>query len=121
MKELPDIDQIPPLSSADEQCLRDLKEVLHRHGKLERFGLTLLHQHFPMLEDEMLVETCDPKARVLTIQPIKSFQLKGQRVIETNWRMDTQDALVACSQSCVQTTDRGGNSVHVGTHARTSG
>ncbi|MDT0449491.1 hypothetical protein RM609_10460 [Streptomyces sp. DSM 40473] len=37
--------------------------VLEKHGNLDRFGLCLLHDHFPVASDEVLVETHDADAR----------------------------------------------------------
>lgn len=60
---LPDIDQVVPLGPDDPQLIHELRDVLDRHGALERFGITLLHQHFDVAEGEVLVETVDPAAR----------------------------------------------------------
>lgn len=53
---LPDIDEVEHLSAADEPLMRELREVLGRHGAERRFGLMLLHEHFAIGEDEVLVE-----------------------------------------------------------------
>jgi hypothetical protein len=46
--ELPDIDETAPLDASDHSCMKEIRDVLARHDKLNRFGLTLLHTHFPV-------------------------------------------------------------------------
>jgi hypothetical protein len=69
----PDIMDVEPLGAADHACLQEIKDVLLRHGRLNRFGVTLLHEHFAISHDEILVEECDPANRTLTIRPEKKF------------------------------------------------
>lgn len=61
---LPHIDDLIPFSTEDEACLAEMKEVLRRHGKLGRFGLSLMHNHFEVADDEMLLEECDVLVRL---------------------------------------------------------
>lgn len=68
--ELSDIDEIEPLNENDADCLAEIREVLKKHGKRDRFGVALLHAHFPMTDDEILVETTDRDARRLTLEPV---------------------------------------------------
>jgi hypothetical protein len=105
MNALPDIDEVEPVTDKDEECIREIKEVLERHGKLRRFGLTLLHNHFHLEEDEVLLESCDPSSRTLTIKPAKKHEVAGVSLVETNWRLDIPGALAYCMQSCQQVSD----------------
>jgi hypothetical protein len=57
---LPDIDQVIPMGPTDDQLMADLRCVLDQHGALERFGITLLHQHFDLGDDEVLVQERRP-------------------------------------------------------------
>ncbi len=98
---LPDVTDVARLSESDASCLAELREVLTRHGNLTRFGLTLLHQHFELADDEILVETCDEERRVLTSRPMKRSEIEGRSVLDTSWRLDTQDALAKCVETCV--------------------
>lgn len=72
-------------------------EVLSRHGKLNPFGLSLLHDHFEMAEDEVLKETCDPQTRTLTMSPVKDSSLAGQTTITTMINVETGKPIVKCS------------------------
>ncbi|WEO95517.1 hypothetical protein A6P39_016640 [Streptomyces sp. FXJ1.172] len=62
---LPRFEEAEGLGPQDAEFVRDLVAVLARHGNLNRFGLCLLHDHFPIAADEILVETNDSRARTL--------------------------------------------------------
>lgn len=99
--ELLDIDDVQRIGPDDHECLAELRDVLAKHGKLERFGLTLLHSHFPVAADEVLVETCDSEARELTIRPAKQSDYDQSDLVETSWRLSDGATLVSCVQVCV--------------------
>jgi len=94
------IDKLEPLAPEDEDCLAELRGVLERHGRLKRFGVTLLHRHFDTADDEILVEACDVEKRTLVIQPVAKSALGASRSIQTNWRLDSGEATVECMQIC---------------------
>ena len=92
---LQNIDEVHPFGKEanDEACFNELREVLKKHNKLERFGMCLLHKHFDVTSDEILVESCDTQNRTLTIQPEKAnINNEGnENLMETNWRFSDQD------------------------------
>jgi len=94
---LPDIDEVGARSEADDACFAELRAVLERHDALGRFGITLLHQHFDIGDDELLVEEVDVESRTLTICPVSRAEVTGARVKETNWRLDSDAAVSACT------------------------
>ena len=47
-----DIDDVHKLDDTDAECLREIRAILARHKKLERFGVTLVHSHFHIDDDE---------------------------------------------------------------------
>ena len=100
MRTLPDIDEVDPRSATDSACLDEIRQVLIRYGAAERFGVSLLHQHFEVGNDEILVEECDSVARTLVIRPRKTSEMEGVKRIETNWRLDSDTSLLACVQVC---------------------
>ena len=104
---LPNIDEVRPFSEDDETCFEDIKQVLTKHGRLQRFGVCLLHEHFPITGDEVLVESCDPSTRTLTTRPVNRAQFGPTKPVETSWRLDTGEALGECYQ------DKEGNHVAV--------
>ena len=110
-----DIDEVKPLSEDDKQCIAELKNVLERHGALQRFGVTLLHNHFPVYEGEVLVEECDEETRTLTLKPVSRESLNEGALMQTNWRLDTGASVQGCVAYCLMDGGR-----HVGPkHAAT--
>ena len=98
---LSDIDDIQPINSDDFACLSEIREVLKKHGKRERFGVALLHKHFDMDADEILVEYTNKQDRILTIKPVKRDEA-GQ-MIETIWEIgddENNQIVLGCRQYC---------------------
>jgi hypothetical protein len=97
---LPDIDEVTPLSDADQPCLAEIRAVLAKHDALQRFGVTLLHEHFEVAEEEILVETIDVETRTLTSRPEKIAELGNYNSVETSWRLDDLNAMARCTSAC---------------------
>ncbi|WP_086829611.1 hypothetical protein [Allokutzneria sp. NRRL B-24872] len=99
---LPDIDEVPPLSEADRPCFDELRAVLAKHDALGRFGVALLHEHFEVADDEILVETIDVATRTLTSRPEKIADLGAYTSVETSWRLDDPDTIpmARCTSAC---------------------
>lgn len=95
----PDIGDVAPLSADDRDCLREIRDVLSKYGYLNRFGISLIHKHFEIGEDECLVENIDVETRTLTVRPVKKGSVG--HAIETQWRLADGAALVVCDQQCV--------------------
>lgn len=72
---LPHLHDVRPLDASDAPCLAEIEAVLARHGKAGRFGVSLLHRHFDLAEDERLVEVIDAESRTLTSRPVKAGEL----------------------------------------------
>ncbi|MDT0448485.1 hypothetical protein [Streptomyces hesseae] len=81
---LPSFGEAEGLGPEDSQFVRDLVAVLEKHGNLDRFGLCLLHDHFPVSADEVLVESHDIAARTLRIQVEKAATTGHTR--PSQWR-----------------------------------
>lgn len=95
-------DAVEPFSEQDMACFAEIRDVLKKHDKLDRFGLTLLHKHFDIEEDEMLVETVNEETRTQIIQPMKKSavaQMDGQ-ILETSWTLKEGDAVRGCRIAC---------------------
>ncbi len=99
-KAMQHIDEILPLSDKDESCLREVREVLRKHGALQRLGVALLHDHFTLASDEVLVEVCNQAKRELTIMPVKQSEMNTANMIETIWRLDGESGIAQCVQRC---------------------
>lgn len=102
---LEDIDDVEPLGANDADCLKELYGVLKRHDKHERFGVTLLHKHFPLQDDEVMLEHTDSQGRRLELRPAKKDSDEVARSVQTSWRLtDDMGAVTntACLVRCVR-------------------
>ncbi|HEY0872555.1 MAG TPA: hypothetical protein VGD94_03715 [Vicinamibacterales bacterium] len=98
---LKNIDDVDPLNNADTECLLEIRDVLQKHGKLNRFGVALLHSHFDLAADEAMVETCDLENRTLTLKAVKQSEV-GPRDVGTIWKLGEGDfiAMSWCRSYC---------------------
>lgn len=87
--DLPAVDDLTPPGPEDQQILAEIREVLVRHGALTRFGVTLLHSHFLIANDEVLVETVDMDLRTLRTVAEKVPEPGDHAYLAaTSWRLD---------------------------------
>lgn len=109
---LKDIHEVEPINDGDLDCLAEIRKVLKMHGKQERFGVALLHKHFDMEADEILVDETDVEGRVLTIKPVK--QTEAGKTIETIWQLvdGEERAMLGCRQYCGTDVQGNHNSFH---------
>lgn len=82
-EKLPDAQDVQAFSEDDQDLFDELYKVLARHGALRRFGITLLHQHFEIADDEVLLERTDRDNRRQLIEPVKISSLEGKNPIQT--------------------------------------
>lgn len=110
--DLKDIHEVEPLHEADYDCLTEVRDVLKKHGKQQRFGVALLHKHFDMDEDEILVEHTDVANRVLTIRPTPA-NAAGETV-QTIWMLGDggPQSMLGCQQYCGKDVQGNHNSFH---------
>jgi len=117
------VDAVKPISEADEAIFAELRAVLVQHNALNRFGVTLLHDHFDIGDDEILVESCDPESRTLVTRPVKKAELAGEQLLETNWTLNAPlDAeagtmsqplpIKTCRAVCQQVRGKGHSRLH---------
>ena len=97
--DLPDVNVVGALDDTDMACLEEVRAVLEKHGRAERFGIALLHRHFELAPDEVLVEECDVATRTLTTRPAKLAELDFDDLLTTIWVADGSSAQ-ACKQFC---------------------
>ena len=70
------IADVKPIDDSDAHVLNDVRDVLEKHGCLERFGITLLHNHFELENDEVMMETTDLEKREHLVRPMKLRELE---------------------------------------------
>ncbi|MDO5970879.1 hypothetical protein Q4Q35_13785 [Flavivirga aquimarina] len=82
---LKDIDDVDPICDKDHEVLEEVRQILSKHKYTDRFGLILLHKHFDIATDEMLLEETDVENKVSTVRVEKA---KGTEIntIETMWK-----------------------------------
>jgi hypothetical protein len=111
---LPDIADVAALADTDYECLDAIRDVLIRHKAVGRFGVHLVHKHFEVAADEVLVEYTDVEARSLRCQVEKRVvdTVDPFKRIETMWSFGSEGATRVCDQQCVY------NSGHANRHYR---
>jgi hypothetical protein len=69
---LPDMDLTSAghLAGDDHACLAEIGRCLLEKQANERFGATLLHSHFPVRDDEILVEEARTDSQLITLRPV---------------------------------------------------
>lgn len=102
---LSDINDVKPLDTKDRACLDAVRDVLAQFGCLDRFGVNLLHKHFEMESDEILVEQVDEAGRKLVTKPVKVEIVRDEMAsayeTQWHWRPDEHGALsLICVSRC---------------------
>jgi hypothetical protein len=95
-----DVDDVQPLDAADLPCLAEVRDVLAKHGKLDRFGVRLQHRHFDLAASEILLETCDPETRTLVSTPVDATGFEPGSVLETAWRLSSGEDFLHREKAC---------------------
>src|SRR4051812_36799836 len=116
----PPIEEVEEVGPKDNECLDEIRAVLEKHDALNRFGVTLLHSHFPVAEGETLLESCDLRTRTLVISPVSSRKVAEKQFIQTHWHLRAKgrpqgQPLMSCLQGCARE-EKTGN--HASYHAK---
>lgn len=101
----PDISDVDEFSEADVQCFREVRDVLKKHGALDRFGMTLIHKHFEIGPDEVLMEFTDCATRTHTIRPVSLEEVDQSDVSVTHWKLTDGEPVVARTCVCARGPD----------------
>jgi hypothetical protein len=99
-RDIPHIDNIDKMSPEDRQCLEEIRSVLARHNRLQKFGIALLHHHFHLDETEILVESVDPQARTISARVVPLSEVDLVNVIETLWRFGPNAGEIRAMTDC---------------------
>lgn len=94
-RNLPDIDSVQPFNTNDEACLDEVRQVLAKHNSASRFSVNLLHSHFDMTDEEVLIEETDTLSRTQTISVVKRSEVP-EGAIYMDRRFDLPDHHPAC-------------------------
>lgn len=91
-------------------CMRAMRDVLLKFGKVDRFALHLVHKHFDLADDEILVEYSNANTREQYFRPEKADSPIALEAIPTTWMLKDMDPSVICT--CARTENG-----HQGRHA----
>ncbi|HVQ85440.1 MAG TPA: hypothetical protein VMS84_11955 [Mycobacterium sp.] len=80
-----DFGSTPSVSPDDEAVLEGIAQRLRAHGKTERFGVRLIRNPLGLLENEVLVETCDIAHRTLHCS-VGERDVQAANSVETTWQ-----------------------------------
>lgn len=92
---LPHIRDVQPLDHDDEACLAEIETILAKYNRTARFGVAVLHKHFDVAPDEVLIERTYAEARQLVTEPTRASEVTND-LITTIWRFDN-GVRYACS------------------------
>lgn len=93
---LEDLRDVAPVDAADLACLAELRDVLARHGRLDRFAVHLLHKHFDLRDDEVLVEYSDRARREHRLRVEHRDSPAARHAVPTTWVLDRARPFVVC-------------------------
>lgn len=99
---LQDIDDVEPINDGDTACLQAVYDVLKQHGMQDRFGVTLIHKHFDMADDEVLLEQTNAAERRLVLAPAKLDSQEVSRSVQTSWMFGEMNGQImrVCNRRC---------------------
>jgi hypothetical protein len=100
------IADVRPIDDSDAACLNEIRDVLEKHKALQRFGVSLLHRHFEVADDEFMLETTDEANREHWVRPVKRAVFEADGVT---------------AQSTIVSFDENGYTQYCGCDPRTSG
>lgn len=94
------LDETAALSADDLKCFAEIREVLRKYNNLERFGVTLLHRHFDLQDNEILMETSNAGTRTMSLEP-RILDTTDVTAIDTQWYLGQSMplSLVKCRTS----------------------
>lgn len=94
--QIKDLHECDPLGASDIECMKDVRAALEKHGKLDRFALHLIHKHFVIDDDEILVEYSDANSREQFFRVEKIDSCDAKASIPTTWTLDQMEPVAVC-------------------------
>jgi hypothetical protein len=100
-----------PVSPDDEAVLAGIADRLRAHGKTERFGVRLIRNPLGLLENEVLLETCDIAHLTLHCSVGERDSVRAGTTIETSWQWEPSLSKTGpkvkqrCMAGCTSSTD----------------
>lgn len=94
------IEDMEPISETDFDVLKEIREVIFKHGYEDRFGVCLVHKHFEILPGEIALETSDDEARVSTIRVVE--EKEANDAWQTAWKFSKDIDDIKSGRNCRQ-------------------
>lgn len=93
------------------QCLAEVQQILAKYKNVGRFGVAIIHNDFPLSDDEIMLETTNQEKREHWIRPVKKEEIarRNLEIQTTVIRFDKKGWNQHCS--CARSIDG-----HLGTH-----
>lgn len=91
-----DLHECQPLADDDVACMEDVRAALAKHGKLDRFALHLIHKHFDVADDEILVEYSNADSREQFFRVEKADSPDARQSIPTTWTLERMEPMARC-------------------------
>ncbi len=85
-------------TESDKVCFEEIIEVLKKYNLIDKYGIGLLHDHFPIHLDEVLLETTLSEDKTIQTRTIKREDAKNVNHFETAWYFDKDTNNIICSQ-----------------------
>jgi hypothetical protein len=110
-----------PLSNKDISLLIDLKKILDKHDRTNRFGLRVLNRDFNSRKDLIFLERCFKDKRMLCCNLTEKTSSEAKNTIQTIWIWEVIEPSVeepsiqlmqSCRQSCIQVCTRNSDGIH---------
>jgi hypothetical protein len=94
------IGQTEPRLDSEAGLFGEIRELLKRHGVEKKYGLALLHKHFDLAADEVLMEYTDIENRTLITRPAPRSAVSAVNAVETVWSLESGNTTTACVGFC---------------------
>jgi hypothetical protein len=85
---------------SEARLFGEIRELLKRYGVEKKYGLALLHKHFDLADDEVLVEYTDIENRTLITRPTPRSEASARNAVETIWSLESGTATTSCALFC---------------------
>jgi hypothetical protein len=94
------IDQVERRLDSEVRLFREVRDLLRRYGVERKYGLALLHKHFDLADDEVLVEYADIENRTLITKPAPRSEASARNAVETIWSLESGNVTTSCALFC---------------------
>jgi hypothetical protein len=85
---------------SEARLFGEIRELLKRYGVEKKYGLALLHKHFDLADDEVLIEYTDIENRTLITKPAPRSEASSCNAVETIWSLESGNVTTSCALFC---------------------